>query len=145
METIKVRVTKSKPNYWYDDKIGEEFEVYTYNATMYALINGGGFLINKDHCEIGEPTLNDRFEPLTEGGYEFHLYEEFEGKLYGRIKNNSKWSPEWWTNDGYFYPNKMSSNSNLIPRKSHETIALEKRRAELQAELTEIENKLKEK
>jgi len=144
METIKVRVTKAEPSYWYADRIGEVFEVYTYNATMYALIDGGGG-INKSDCEIVEPSLNDRFEPLTEGGYEFYIYEEFEGKLWGRMKNNSKWSPEWWTNDGYFYPNKMSSNGNLIPRKSTETIALEKRRDELKAELTEIENKLKEK
>jgi len=37
----------------------------------------------------------------------------------------------------------MYNSTNLIPRKSLETIAIEKRIDMLKAELTEIENKLK--
>jgi hypothetical protein len=55
-----------------------------------------------------------------------------------------EWISENWDTDGSFMAF-YNHDINLIPRKSTETIALEKHKAELQEELTEIENKLKEK
>jgi hypothetical protein len=144
METIKVRITKAEPSYWYADKIGQVFQVISENYENYRISQTR--CICKKDCEIVEPSLNDRFEPLTSGGYEFHLYEEFEGRLFGRVSNhNGVWSAQHWTIDGYLRIDKNVSSHDLIPRKSPETIALENRKAELQEELKEIENKLKEK
>jgi hypothetical protein len=144
MKTIKVRVTKAEPSYWYADKVGQVLEVIEIDNFHYQAINRCRIIIKTD-CEIVEPTLNDRFEPLTSGGYPFHIYEEFDGRLFGRVKKDGSWGTRNWFIDGCYYPDKCNSENDLIPRKSPETIALEKRKAELQAELTEIENKLKEK
>jgi|688.fasta_scaffold260953_3 hypothetical protein len=139
METIKVRVTKAKPYNWYRDAIGTVFEVKKLGSSCYELVTDRTMAIYKDDCEIVEPSLNDRFEPLTSGGYPFHIYEEFEGRLFGRVNVKGKWWSKSWYIDG---SNNDISIYDIIPLKSPETIALEKRKAELQAELTEIENNL---
>lgn len=150
METIKVRVTKSEPSYWYADKVGQVIEVLKKQETIrglvgYRLSEDNICFITSDNCEIVEPTLNDRFEPLTSGGLEFHIYEEFDGFLVGRVKyEDGCWELIKWYFSGKYYS--IGSNIyDLIPCKSQEVIALETRKAELQAELTEIENKLNEK
>lgn len=61
--------------------------------------------------EQPEPKWQDR----TRGGYEYHIYEEFEGKIFGRIKINEEWHGLHWNLDGRFHSSDCEDSWDLLP------------------------------
>jgi len=89
-----------------------------------------------------EPTTHPKWMPLTQGGLEVHINEEFEGKLFGRIKHeDNKWSSNcWYLNGNDFYE---YSERNLIPYNPRIS-ELEEKIESKRSELAELEGELKE-
>jgi hypothetical protein len=82
--------------------------------------------------------------PLTRGGYEYHIYEEFDECLFGRISVDGKWCTSRWGNNGKFFENEEETNSwDLMPY-DNEIEAIKKEIAIKEKELAELKGRLNE-
>ena len=64
-----------KPQFWYSDRVGEEFEVKDFNSNTYALVSGTIGGIEKSDCEI----VKDK--PMTKREKEIQSTELYLEKL----------------------------------------------------------------
>lgn len=78
-----------------------------------------------------------KWMPRTRGGYEYKIYEEFEGKLFGRIKIKNYWYSERWING----IGSSFLESNLIPYNPKQE-AIKQEIAIKEKELEELKAKL---
>ena len=50
---MKVKIVKSElPTYWYNEKIGQEFNVFDFNIQNYKLCDDTDYIISKEDCII---------------------------------------------------------------------------------------------
>lgn len=74
-------------------------------------------------CDIGfcphwKPNPNhwkQKFQDKTRGGYEWEIYEEFKGRLYGRLRINTGWIGASWDAKGSFFKS-SECEYDLLPR-----------------------------
>ena len=69
-----------------------------------------------DYIDQEEPIQSEqKWQDRTRGGYEYHIYEEFEGKIFGRIKINEEWHGLHWNLDGRFHSSDCEDSWDLLP------------------------------
>lgn len=94
------------------------------------------------HYEGSERTKQPKWEKLTRGGYEYHIYEEFDGVILGRFKKENQWYLSSWGKKGNYFDNeKITNEFDLIPYNPRKTELLTKK-AELEKQLEEINKEL---
>jgi len=86
---VKIKSGCEYPRYWYYDKIGKEYDVEeSSNKDHFKIINSGftnGWMINKQDCEIMEPTIEEQLKEAFENDYTFTA--EIEGtKTSGKVQ-----------------------------------------------------------
>lgn len=47
--------------------------------------------------------IGQKWQEKTRGGFEYRIYEEFQGKIFGRVKQCGDWIGTHWYLDGYFF------------------------------------------
>lgn len=86
--------------------------------------------------------IEPKWQEKTRGGYEYHIYEEFEGKIWGRVYNRSyNWDYIRWYKDGKSidYVDAM----DLLPI-NNELTTLQKELEEVRLKEKEILEKIEE-
>lgn len=122
-----------------------EYEMYNIYQYYYVKSNkvifcdGGKYtkypLINLfDYIEQEQP--EQKWQEKTRGGYEYHIYEKFEGFIFGRLKiNDGDWKPLHWHDKG---------NYSFIEKHNWDLIPYNPLLTTLEKELEEVRSKEKE-
>lgn len=105
------------------------------NEFNYPLINLA------DYIEQEQP--EQKWQPLTRGGFDYRIYEEFKGKIYGRVKTDvGNWlSIHWYYKGNYSYIE--NHNWDLLPYNPLLT-TLKKELEEVRSKEKEILEKIEE-
>lgn len=89
-----------------------------------------------DTFEIKKPT-EQKWQDRTRGGYEYVIYEEFEGKIFGRMKLDTEWNIVWWYIDGTYTRVQNNHSWDLLPLDPHA-----QRKAEIRKQIEELQKEL---
>lgn len=106
-------------------------EGYMFDKYDYPLINLSDY--------IDQPN-EQKWQDKTRGGYEYHIYEEFEGEIFGRIKINNKWVCLTWNLDGKYHK-EIEDSWDLLPFNQRRT-EIEQRLSEIDKEREKLQNEL---
>lgn len=126
-----------KLNGWAVDAIGEQYAVIRNGVCSYR--SGLTLISLSDYIDQPEnkPTnaTEQKWQPLTRGGYEYVIYEEFEGNLFGRVKPNSSedWYAVTWNINGSLWGASPIDAWDLLPYDPHAP-----RKAEVKSEIERL-------
>ena len=102
----------------------------------YPYINS--MLINlSDYIDQEEPIQSEqKWQSKTKDGYECHIYEEFDGKILGRLNREGEWLAVTWNINGK-YLQELEHSFDLLPI-DHNA----QRKAEIQAQINKLQEEL---
>lgn len=102
-------------------------------------IAGCPLIYLSDYIDQEQP--EPKWQPLTRGGFNCVVFEEFNNQLFGGVEVNGKWYGATWDLDGNFNCLKLNDFWDLLPI-NNELTTLEKELEEVRSKEKEILEKI---